>query len=88
MKKLAILLALCSCGKNFSNKTNHDSYRQSYGSSKSVQVGSPPEAISILNTAIRMGRLYEYQGTRFYLFDGQYLFTSRVINQYNYTLLN
>lgn len=87
MKKLFVLLALVSCGRNYSNRTNQDSYRQGYNA-RSVQVGSPPEAISILNTAVRMGRLYDYQGARFYLFDGQYIFTSRVINGYSYTLLN
>jgi hypothetical protein len=85
MKKLFILLALASCGKKVSDRTNHTNYRQGYQIQR-VQVGSPPEAISILNMSIRMGRLYDYQGARFYLFDGRYLFTSRVINQFSYEL--
>jgi hypothetical protein len=87
MKKLLILLVLASCGNDSRNRSNHAILRQGYNA-RTVQVGSPPEAISILNTAIRMGRLYDYQGARFHLFDGQYIFTSRVINGYSYTLLN
>lgn len=83
--KILLLLVLISCGRNNSGRSNSNVYRQGY-STQTVQVGSPSEAISILNTAVRMGRLYDYQGARFYHFNGQYLFTSRVINQYRYEI--
>lgn len=78
------LMFIVACSRNGSNGSN-ELLRQEQVS-RSVQVGSPPEAISILNTAVRMNNLYTYQGVRFYLYDGQYLFTSRVINQFNYEL--
>ena len=78
------LLFTVACSRNGSNESN-ELFRQEQVS-RSVQVGSPPEALTILNTAVRTNSLYTYQGARFYLFDGQYLFTSRVINQFRYEL--
>jgi len=78
-------LMLPSCGGNVRNSTNAVPTTVQ-PAIKSMQVGHPLEVNHILNDAISLGRLHEYNNVHWYLYNGTPLFVSIVTSNYHYQL--